>query len=384
MNKTVLKKIIKSGIFDNLSLPGGYIEIFSNVKYMDYYLRGQATVFLDPFYANYATENHKLIAIGYYFFFLFVLVNNKYQKIYKKENYEFNYDFGIFVGNTIEEVLGKNSNNNICNYEDFSKNDKLMMLTRNVLNGSKIIPISIKKEDFEIKECSYLKKSIEEKKDIILLDMDTILDDIENYEKRINIESIYPQKIYSFPALNYSDIWECEINDRKEDSEFLHTDYDLDFIKNLYDIICLKLDYKYLSRKDYLTILRNIGNLAWDWINKKKITKKYLKQLNLVRSEIEDRNYPFTNFCYKFLDELIADLVTQKQISRCQHCGDFFPIDSKRKTKIYCSLKFEGKNCAKQARNKIDHERHKEERRAKARKTTKELREFYKKMGIKK
>jgi len=381
MNKTVLKKIIKSDIFEYLSLPGGYIEIFSNVKFKDYYLRGQATIFLDPFYDTYATENRKLIAIGYYFFFLFVLVNNKYQKIYKKENYEFSYDFGIFVGNTIDEVLEKNPNNNICNYEDFSKNDKLMMLTRNILNGSEIIPISIKKEDFEIKESSYLKKSIEEKKDIILLDMDIILDNIENYEKRINIESIYPQKIYSFPALNYSDIWEYEINDRKGDSEFLYTGYDLDFIKNLYDIVCLKLDYHYLSRKDYSIILRNIGNLAWDWIDKEKITKKYLKHLNVVQSEIGDRNYPFTNFCYKFLDELIADLVTQKQISQCQFCGDYFRY---LKGKKYCSLKFEGKDCGKKARDKIYYEKHKKEILPKARKTTKESREFYRKMGIEK
>jgi len=358
MNKTVLKKIIKSGIFEGLSLPSGYIEIFSNVKYKDYYLRGQTTVFLDPFYANYATENHKLIAIGYYFFFFFVLVNNKYQKIYKKQNYEDNYDFGIFVGNTIDEVLEKTPNN-ICNYEDFSKDAKLMLLNKDVLNGSEIPPISIKKEDLEIKESSYLKKSIEEKKDIILLDMDIILDNIENCSKWKNIKSIYPQRIYSFPALNYSDIWEYEIKDRKDENEFLYTYYNPDFIKNLYDIICLKLDYHYLSRKDYLIILRNIGNLAWDWIDKKKITKKYLKHLNAVQSEIGDRNYPFTNFCYKFLDELIADLVTQKQISRCQFCGNFFSVDNKRKTKIYCSLKYEGKDCGEKARNKRYYEKRK-------------------------
>lgn len=70
MNKTILKKIIKSGIFEYLDLPGGYIEIFSNVKFKDYYLRGQAAIFSDPFYNTYsiATENPKPIATGYYFF----------------------------------------------------------------------------------------------------------------------------------------------------------------------------------------------------------------------------------------------------------------------------------------------------------------------------
>lgn len=225
-----------------------------------------------------------------------------------------------------------------------------LILTEPIFKNDKITPVSVKIEDLEIKESPYIKKSIKEKKDIILLDMDIILDNIENYEKSIDIESIYPQKIYSFPALNYSDLWEYVINNLKDGSGFLFTGYKLDFIKNLYDIVCLKLDYRYLSRKDYLIILRDIGNLAWDWIDKKKITKKYLKQLNAVKPEIEVRTCPFTNFCYKFLDELIADLVTQKQISQCQFskCGDFFKYKGNKK---YCSIlsKYEDNNCQRQA-----------------------------------
>ncbi|GAG18352.1 unnamed protein product, partial [marine sediment metagenome] len=257
--------------------PSSYTEIFSNVKYKDYYLRGQNIGFLHPLYA---IETHELIAVGYYVFVFFVLVNNKYQKFYKNQNCEVNDHFGIFVGNTIDEVLEKIPNNNICDYEDFSKDAKLMIFDRDILSGSKIIPISIKKEDLEIKESSYLKKSIEEKKDIILLDMDIICTYIENYSKKKNIESIYPQKIYSFPAFNYSDTWEDEIDECKDDNEFLYPHFNLDFIKNLYDIICLELDYHHLSRADYLIILRNLGNVAWDWIEKKKITKRYLKWLN--------------------------------------------------------------------------------------------------------
>lgn len=378
MNKTVLKKIIKNAIYDDLSLCSSYTEIFSNVKYKDYYLRGQTIVFLDPLYA---IETHELIAVGYYDFFFFVLVNNNYQKIIKKLNYEVNYDFGIFVGNTIDEVLEKNPNNNICNYEDFSKNAKLMILNRDALNGSEIIPISIKKEDLEIKESSYLKKSIEEKKDIILLDMDIIFDSIENSSKRKNIKLTYPQKIYSFPAFNYSDIWEDEINDRKDDNEFLYPHSNLDFIKNLYDIICLDLDYHYLSRSDFLIILRDIGELAWEWIEKKRVTKKYLEYLNQIQSEMGDRDYPFTDFCYKFLDELIKDLFKEKQVLKCHFCGDYIRY---QKGKKYCSLKSEGKDCGKKARDKRFYKKHKKEILPKARKTTTELREFYKKMGIKK
>ena len=66
MNKTVLKKIIKYAIFEDLGSPRSYTEIFSNVKYKDYHLRGQNIGFLHPLYA---IETHELIAVGYYVFF---------------------------------------------------------------------------------------------------------------------------------------------------------------------------------------------------------------------------------------------------------------------------------------------------------------------------
>ena len=351
MNKTLLTKIIKTINCSNLDISEQYVhyaEIFSNVKYKDYYLRGQVASFLDPLYD---INDHALTSIGHYCFFFFVLVNNEYQERLKMLNWES--DFGIFVGNTIDEFLeeAKNYYNNITpNYDILMREKSSLILTEPIFKNDKITPVSVKIEDLEIKESPYIKELVEEKKDIILLDMDIILDNIENYEKSIDIESIYPQKIYSFPALNYSDYWECVINNLKDGRGFLYTGYDLDFIKNLYDIVCLKLDYRYLSRKDYLIILRDIGNLAWDWIDKKKITKKYLKQLNAVKPEIEVRTCPFTNFCYKFLDELIADLVTQKQISQCQFykCGDFFKYKGNKK---YCSVlsKYEDKNCQRQA-----------------------------------
>jgi hypothetical protein len=67
-----------------------------------------------------------------------------------------------------------------------------------------------------------------------------------------------------------------------------------------------------------------------------------------------------------------------------QRCGDFFLIDNRKKTKKYCSLKYEGKNCAKQARNKKHYEKHKKEIKPKARKSMRELRACYKKYGVKK
>lgn len=167
-----------------------------------------------------------------------------------------------------------------------------------------------------------------------------------------NIERNYPKKIYSLPAFYFSDYGKDNKSQLKHYSNLsLPSDNFLDII---YDTICIDFNYQYLPIADYFTILRGIGNLAWEWIDKNKITNKYLKYLNTFQPEIKDRNYPFTNFCYKFLDELIADLVTQKQISQCQFCGDFFKYKYNKK---YCSplQKYENKNCRKQAQ---DHRRY--------------------------
>jgi len=377
MNKTIFKKINKTIVCNQLYGSTSHpMEIFTNIRYKDYYLRGQTCTFYDYIYF---LKGHKPIAKAYYNFFLFVLVNNEYQKTLKKINSTTT--FAIFQDIKADEVITfEKISNSIKNYEYPSKNPKLMIYE---LLSARMIPVLVERKDLEIKENLYLKKSIEEKRDIILLDMNLLLEHIRYDSKSGNIKIIYPKKIYSFPAFNYSDTWKGKRIELTYTS-IIPQQPDFDFIKNLSDIICLNLDYPYLPRKDYLIFLRDIGNLAWDWIEKKKITKEYVKYLNIVESEIGDRNYPFTNFCYKFLDELIADIVKQKQMAQCQYCGDFFPIDSKRKTKKYCSEESERKKCAKQASNKRDYESHKEKRKVKARKTTKELRELIRELGKKK
>jgi hypothetical protein len=77
MNKTLLTKIINTIDDNNLDITNEYVEIFSNAKYKDYYLRGQVSSFIDPLYDLY---DYDLDSIGHYIFFFFVLVNNEYQQ----------------------------------------------------------------------------------------------------------------------------------------------------------------------------------------------------------------------------------------------------------------------------------------------------------------
>ncbi|GAF73310.1 unnamed protein product, partial [marine sediment metagenome] len=100
---------------------------------------------------------------------------------------------------------------------------------------------------------------------------------------------------------------------------------------------------------------------------KNVINKRYLKKLNLLNKRMGDRTYPLTDFCWKFFDDLVDDLTTQKRIEECQFCGDFFIYQPRWPTKKFCSLRFEGKNCRKDHNNRLDYRRHPEERKLKAR-----------------
>jgi len=337
MDKGLLEKIKKAVKSNKIGTTSPYANILTNTKYKNYELRGIIIGFSDPIY--YIGINNE-IALAYYNLFLFVLLNDKLKK--SLDNRSYAGDLPIFTTFN-ENIFAELINNSKYNYNQSSKVTQLILYEG--LKGE-TATFSVKKNDLRINENRYLDNSIQEKKDIILLDMDIELDFIGIQQKIENVEINYPKKIYSLPVFNFSDYGK---NNRIQLKYNFNLSFPLDnFINILYDTICIDFDYQYLPRTDYFTVLRGIGNLAWEWIDKNKITNKYLKYLNTIQSEIKDRSYPFTNFCYKFLDELIADLISEKQISQCQFCGDFFQY---KKEKKYCSPipKYENKNCSRQA-----------------------------------
>jgi len=358
MNKTLLNKIIKPVDFYHLS-SNRAIDIFFNIKYKGYYLRSQLATFFDWFYD--LEHGGELISTGCYYFFFFVLVNENYQK--KMEDVIYPYRLGVFKGNTIAEVTNGKVIRDLYNYEDPDKDPKLIIHDD---ISKRITSIPFTANDLIIKENPYLNKLIELKKDIILLDMDLILTKVDKHPTKIKTGLTYPLKIYSLPAFNYSNYYEDLIKERKYRDEILYPYSNHDFIKNLYDIVCMYMDYDYfLTRRDFLIILRHIGNLSWEWIKEKKVTEKYLKELNIVQARMSNRDFPIIDFCSKFLDELITDLLTEKQILICNFCHDFIRY---HKGKKYCSLSSEGKDCGTKARNHEHYKRHQEEIKTKARK----------------
>ena len=165
MNKTLLTKIIKTINCSNLDISDQYVhyvEIFSNVKYKDYYLRGQVSSFIDPLYD---LNDYGLDSIGHYIFFFFVLVNNEYQRRLKKLNW--GSAFGIFMGNTIDTFFKKAKNYykaDVPSLNILMREKPSLILTDPIKRLHKIVPALVKKEDLEIEESPYLKKCLRKKK----------------------------------------------------------------------------------------------------------------------------------------------------------------------------------------------------------------------------
>lgn len=355
---------------------GDWINIFCKKQYKNYYLRGEAYKKIADLGDTIICEDLAGInpdiapGIVYYNTIILALVNDEYQKRAKKNTNE-NYP-QVFIGNTKEDFINfdmglSNSRENLYFKENFKEYYKY----------SEKDTLTINLEDANIIENSYLNESIESKKDIILLNIDIIFDRIESTTYDLFKER-YPKKNYPLLAYYFSKNAELEL-DRLEDYELIYS-----FISELYTFLYHCCDYEHLDEKKYHKMLEDIGNVCLEWLNQQKITKDYLNSLNSIKKCQTGDTDPLTRFCNNFLYELIADFKNQKMIKECERCGDFFSIDSKKKTKKYCSLQFEGKNCAKQAESKRHYEKHKEEIKPKAREYMKELRAFYKEYGVKK
>jgi len=89
----------------------------------------------------------------------------------------------------------------------------------------------------------------------------------------------------------------------------------------------------------------------------------------------------FEAYFGKILTHYTYMLEQEKLIGRCDYCDDYFHYVRGKK---YCCFADEGKDCGKSARNRRFYSKHKEKILPKARKTTQELRAFYREKGVKK
>lgn len=340
-----------------------HIEIFSNQRYKDYYLRGRIDQFSHYIYDDKLDEDCAAVS---YRFAIVVLVNDKYQEKIKKERAKNKYTSGFFE-NTERDFLNAQKAYWEKKSHAWDRKDRKSLL-REVLKEMVKPTLMISLDEAGIKETPYLDESIKAKKDIILLDMDFVLNKIEILSPKSKMIE-YAKRIYTIPAFYFPT------------REEYASDYYDGWLEGAFEEVYWECDYNYLDQKEYYRILESIGNLSYEWIKRMEVTKRYLESLNRLNEGMGDRDYPLTNFCYKFLDDLVDDPITQKQIGKCQFCGGFFKFTQWNKK--HCSLKSEGKDCGKEAAYDRDYEKHGDKRRAKAREYARKQRGFSKKLGVK-
>jgi len=154
-----------------------------------------------------------------------------------------------------------------------------------------------------------------------------------------------------------------------------------DYFGKWIDLIRSDYGNNYMSKAKFLTFIRKVREIAEIYEENKTIKYDECKKLNQLCKQLPKDRDITSDFLQSILNSLTEDLLQNKVILQCEFCGDFFRHIREKK---YCSFKSEGKNCGKSARNKRYYEKHKDEILPKARKSTKELRAFYKKKGVKK
>ena len=337
--------------------PRKWVDIFCKRKYKGYHIRGTIFPLRDGFQDEY-DEVYKVYV--HYRFVITALVNEEYlrETTRRREKLpEAGYLWDFYVSSEKEYL--KEVRDERLDDLDFWREEPEARRSNDDFYGETIEEymknrtLVIGLDEADIQESEYLDKAIRSKKEGILLNMDFVVNRIEivspEAEKRDHLA-----RIYTIPALY------CPDGNRN-----FSDDFD-DFFGDQFETAYYNFDYNYLEKKEYEAILKSIGELGGEWIQKNSVSKRYLKKLNRLNSKMGDRTYPLTDFCWQFFDDLIDDLTTKKQIKKCQFCGDFFAYQSRWPNKKFCSPTFEGKSCRKSHDNRLDYQRHQEERKLKA------------------
>jgi len=321
------------------------VEIFCPQKYKGYYLRGQVVELHDNI------EDASLpqgCGHAVYHFRIFALISDAYAKsIDLDDDILDDFRLGTLIGRTKAEFLKIQG--------DKAKNN----------------PVEISLKGFGIQETPYLLNSIRNNKDAIVLKIDVSLDRVLDPEsEKDKILSRQLKRIYQLPAYHLA-----------KNSDYHEDDIERLFFDALFNILYLNLDYNFTDKREYQRLLNETAELGYKWIQNKTVSKQYIEKLNKFYSAIKDRTLPFYDFCFRFFDDLLDELKEKQKITQCSFCGNIFPFHKSRK---YCALQTEGKDCGKPARNKRFYIKHREEILPKARKTTRGLRALYRQKGIKK
>jgi len=331
-------------------------QLFCSQEYHGYYLRGQTEEFLDYIHSDNFPENY---AHAYYVLTFFVLIRNTYAKQYNKE-IGYADSLGYFEGKTAIEFIKIREKH----LRNFIK-DKNLLKDQSEKRELDPFVEEINIKDINIVESPYLLRSIKNKADIIFLRMNVALDRIELPSNDSIVE--FPKHIYQLPAYHLSKAsphHEGEISEQIDWTPGIFSD---------------KFSFNLADTENYSTKLCDIGDIAWEWIEKKSLSERSVKLLNTLYGELKDKADPYKEYYFSFLHDLTSDLKDHKFVGQCSYCENFFKYAS---TKKFCSLLADGKNCGKSVRNKRHYIKNKEKILPKVRDSNRKLKAFYKEKGI--
>jgi len=354
-------------IFNNIKFKDSNdpIEIFCPKKYKNYYIRGQIIELSCNIYDENFNDGY---AYAYYHLVLYALISDEYFKNMDDDKSDIYYSqLGIFTGRSKKEFLKVRREKEKEAIRLWPKTyiKTIADILKEMLD-QKNEPIEVAFEDIEIKESQYLLNSIKDKKEIILININISLDRIIDHESNTEILK-YPKRIYTLLSQGMND-----------DSKYYYDEDTGAFFTDLNNILSMNLDYDFNSKHEYYSLLGDIARVIQEW-EKNNISKEFIKGVNNIISAVNVQEKPFQIFAFSFLKDLIDELLFGKIISQCSFCGNVFPY---KKGKLFCSLKAEGKDCGKSARNKRFYLKNKDKILPKAREATKELRKYYREKGI--
>jgi len=294
---------------------GGTVQVYCSKEYHGYYIRGS------------------VLEEGGYRIVEFALINKASFRANDGDHYE-NEVFGSFDTATIDQFLKEQESliykKFIETYPDKVNQARKLCKTQRTFPQLKEIlerlndPVEINIKDLEIAESPYLKLSIKNKCEYILLK-----------------EFVFPR----IGKLN-NHIYPLLTDQSYDDNPLVRTE--------LRGIIpgnnsANRPWFNFQTQKQYESYLYDIRILSDVWLEKHKVSKKEMHSLNNLYEVLKNKEDPYKEYYLSLLNDLIADLRDNKIIGQCSRCKNFFKYF---RTKKYCSKESDGKDCGKSVHNK--------------------------------
>jgi hypothetical protein len=353
-------------------------EVFYKKQYRGYYIRGKVSNLFTRVFEN---SNDIDKYQGYYTLGIYALVNHDYLTKSANTDPEEKSFLLHYIGENIRNY--KKTMSRIL--RDLIKAKLPILIQTSSVNANSFEPSTLSNrqilqntnkpivcKNFHITEEKFINSRIEQKSSIISLGF---IIEPKYILNRKTIKAVKP-----FEHRSYH-IFACNIADAlKHTADYRYRIFS-EWLSVFYDQLSDVFGYPEISKIDFIHLCKQIANLSYTWATTKSVNKQFLSQFNEFNDSLLETDCYLTNFCYSAFDDLIEDMLDAEAVSECEHCCSLFPFE---KNKKYCSLKSEGRNCGKTARNKKYYKRHRKRLSTRQRGETRLNRECLKSKGVKK